>query len=139
MKLQEIKLQNFKYVEALAHVRYWEDAEVNGKEDHEGSLIPLRKGDCWNPIIDLKTGLILNWPKGTCASIYYKVCDAGEYWLLDENQNRIAKWNRYYVPNNIFCPLTEGWGDYIIMNVDETGKIKGWNKPEIENSDWDLL
>ena len=26
------------------------------------------------------------------------------------------------------CPADEGYGDYIIMNIDENGFIKGWSK-----------
>ena len=66
-----------------AEVRYWEDATVNGVEDTDGALIPLRFGDCWMPIIELDTGRVRDWPEGTTADIHYKVCDAGEYELLD--------------------------------------------------------
>ena len=31
-----------KYIEVIAEVRYWEDATVNGKEDHDGAMIPMR-------------------------------------------------------------------------------------------------
>lgn len=131
--------KNAKFIEAQASVRYWEDSIVNGKEDVEGNLMPLRKGDVWKPVIDLKTGTIQNWPKGTTAEVHYKVCDAGEYWLLDENLERIAKWKGYYVPDDFYCPNAEGWGDYIIMYVNQEGQIRGWSTPEIESSEWNVL
>jgi hypothetical protein len=108
-----------------ADVRYWEDATVNGVEDENGDLIPCKVGDTWKPIIDLETGLITNWEKGKEANIHYKVCDAGEYWLQDENGEKIVKAKGYYVPD--FLAIDDsGYGDYIIMKVDKEGKINNW-------------
>ena len=108
-----------------ADVRYWEDATVNGVEDENGDLIPCKVGDTWKPIIDLETGLITNWEKGKEADIHYKVCDAGEYWLQDENGEKIVKAKGYYVPE--FLAIDDsGYGDYIIMKVDKDGKINNW-------------
>ena len=108
-----------------ANVRYWEDATVNGVSDKDGDLIPCREGESWKPIINLDTGLIINWEKGKSASIHYKVCDDGEYWLQDIDGNNIAKSKGYYVPD--FLAIDDsGWGDYIIMNVDSDGFIKNW-------------
>lgn len=108
-----------------ADVRYWEDATVNGVEDENGDLIPCKAGDTWKPIIDLETGLITNWEKGKEANIHYKVCDAGEYWLQDENGEKIVKAKGYYVPD--FLAIDDsGYGDYIIMKVDKDGKINNW-------------
>ena len=108
-----------------ADVRYWEDATVNGVEDENGDLIPCKVGGTWKPIIDLETGLITNWEKGKEANIHYKVCDAGEYWLQDENGEKIVKAKGYYVPD--FLAIDDsGYGDYIIMKVDRDGKINNW-------------
>jgi len=108
-----------------ADVRYWEDATVNGVEDENGDLIPCKVGDTWKPIIDLETGLITNWEKGKEANIHYKVCDAGEYWLQDENGEKIVKAKGYYVPE--FLAIDDiGCSDYIIMKVDKEGKINNW-------------
>ncbi len=108
-----------------ANVRYWEDATVNGFKDENGDLIPCKVGDTWKPIIDLETGLITNWEKGKEANIHYKVCDDGEYWLQDENGEKIVKAKGYYVPD--FLAIDDnGFGDYIIMKVDKDGKINNW-------------
>lgn len=32
-----------------------------------------------------------------------------------------------YVPE-VMCPKDNGYGDYIIMDIDENGFIQGWNK-----------
>ena len=123
---RELKLSKLRL---SAGARYWEDATVNGVEDKEGTLIPFREGDYWCPTIDIDSGTIENWPKGMTASIHYKVCDDGEYWLISED-GKEYKYPQYYVPK-ILDITKEGFGDYIIMNVDENGKIANW--PEKHN------
>ena len=113
-----------------AGVRYWEDATVNGVEDEEGKLIPCRTGDNWCPEIDIENGIITNWIKGIEANIHYKICDDGTYTLCDENNTAVLIKDGY-VPD-IMCPEGEGYGDYIIMHVDENGKISNW-KTDIED------
>lgn len=124
-------MSNAVYLEVRAGVRYWEDADVDGQEDKLGTLIPMRKDDDWRPVVRLEDGKIIDWPKGTTASIHYKVCDDGDYWLLDENKNRIAKWVGFYVPDEFLCHGDKGYGDYIIFDVLEDGHIKDYRKPEI--------
>ena len=87
------------YIEVNAGVRYWEDATINGKEDTDGALTPFRKGNDWCPVIRLHDGMVIDWPIGTTADVHFKVCDDGEYWLLDEACQRIGKWAGYYVPD----------------------------------------
>ena len=119
------------YIEVCAEVRYWEDAIINRQEDTAGTLTPFRKGDNWCPVIRLADGLVIGWPAGMTADIHFKVCDAGEYWLLDENRQRIAKWLGYYVPNDFLCHGDQGYGDYIIFIVNGDGLIKSFKTPEI--------
>lgn len=113
------------FLKAIAEVRYWEDATVNGIEDSEGDLIPCRVGDCWAPTIDLDTGVIQDWPADTIADIHYKVCDAGRYALLDAEGNKVKEIDGY-VPG-IMCPVGGGYGDYIIMHVGPVGNIANWD------------
>lgn len=67
-------------------------------------------------------------------AVYLKV-DAGvRYWedaevngVSDsENPPTIVE-HEGYVPS-IMCPEDEGYGDYIIMNIDKNGFIQGWRK-----------
>lgn len=132
-------LQGARYLEVSAAVRYWEDASVNDCEDADGTLIPLRKGNDWCPIIDLDAGRIMDWPDDCIANIHYKVCDGGEYWLLNGERERIAKWGGYYVPDEFLCPGTNGYGDYIILTVNNCGSIADWERPEIEPERWRAL
>ena len=124
MKVKVLKEVDVKFLAVKAGARHWEDTEVNGVEDADGSLIPFRSGDDWCPKIDIETGTILDWPKGTTAKVHYKVCDDGEYTLLDENNNEIASIDGY-VPD--ILDINEGYGDYIILDIDENGVIKNWN------------
>lgn len=134
-KVWKMNLQEVKYLEVSAGVRYWEDASINGSPDVDGN-IPLRKGDNWQPIIELEKGQVLDWPSDIEAKIHYKVCDDGEYWLLNEEKKRIAKWKSYYVPEKFLCVDSYGFGDYIIFEIDKEGKIINWKKPEIDEYYW---
>jgi hypothetical protein len=117
-----------KYLSAMCKPRYWEDVEVSGIIDGEDvtyETIPCRdRWEGWAPIIDLDTGIIQNWVPGVTAKIHYKVCDAGVYALLDQDRNAVTVIEGY-VPK-IMCPGGDGYGDYIIMNIDENGLIKNW-------------
>lgn len=113
-----------KYLKAECGVRYWEDGEVNGVEDTDGTLIPLRVGDAWCPVIDLTTGVVEGWPEGIDADVHYKVCDAGVYQLLDADKNVVISIDGY-VPT-IMAPGGSGYGDYVIMTIGTDGKIVGW-------------
>jgi hypothetical protein len=113
-----------KYLYVVANVRYWEDADINGVSDVNGTLTPCKEGPLWCPIIDVDSGQITNWKQGTTASIHFKVCDEGEYTLKDVNRTTITSYAGY-VPN-MMSPAEPGYGDYIIMNIDENGYIDSW-------------
>lgn len=120
-----------KTLHVSAGVRYWKDASVCGVDDDEGDLIPCREGDLWKPIIDIESGVILNWNRGKSADIYYKVCDNGRYFLRDDSGETVLSIVDDYVPD-ILCPGGRGYGDYIIMHVNENGQIKNW-KPDLSD------
>jgi hypothetical protein len=122
---------DIKTLHVFAFVRYWEDAEVNGEADNEGDFIPCKRGEMWCPVIDLDRGKIINWEQGKSADIHYKVCDAGTYELYDEMGKLFVKRENCYVPR-ILCPKQNGYGDYIIMKVDENGFIANF-KADIED------
>lgn len=118
-----------KFLQVQAGVRYWEDASVNGVEDTDGELIPCRVGDDWQPLIELESGKIINWEIGKTAEIHYKVCDDGIYILLDENYETIIAHEDYVIDD---LSIGEGgYGDYIILSIDENGIIKDWS-PTLE-------
>ena len=124
IEIQETKEVNVTALKVEAGVRYWEDATVNGVKDEEGTLIPCREGDYWNLLINLDDGKILNWKQGVSASVHYKVCDAGKYSLMNKIAIVVQK-KDVYVPK-MLCPKEEGYGDYIIMDIDDNGFIQKW-------------
>jgi hypothetical protein len=127
-----------KFLEVSAKVRYWEDANVNGDRDFDGTLIPFRYGDLWAPTIRLSDGKVMDWPEGMTAWIHYKVCDEGEYWLRSASR-RLFKYKDYYVPDSYLCHGGGGFGDYIILNIGSDGIIKDWREPWLYPESWDLV
>lgn len=131
-----------KILKVKAGVRYFEDGEVNGGNDitYEAQeqgvkpLMPCVEDGNWCLDIDAETGVILNWPKGTTAHVHYKVCDCcGIEYFVDGNKvcdNESGKCCGY-VPE-VLCPNGEGWGDYMIMDIDENGQIQNWKKKDLE-------
>ena len=103
------------YLKARIGVRYWEDSD---------DLIPCRSGDSWIPIIELQTGKIINWQEGKNASIHFKSCDDNEFYLLDQDNNIIAGIYGYVI--DMMCPKENGYGDYVIMDIDSNGFIQDW-------------
>ena len=127
-------LDKAKFIKVEAAVRYWEDSEINGVSDEDGKLTPFRVGDLWCPLIEIESGKIQNWPIGTTAKFHFKVCDAGAYYLLDENEELVSSIEDDYVPNGL-CHGGNGYGDYIIFNVDENGVIENYSNG-IDEEDW---
>jgi len=119
---KEIEL---KTLEVIARVRYPEDAKVNGIEDYEGNLMPFLKSNIWSISIDIDSGIISDWPQGTTASVHYKVCDGFSCKVIDDEHNVICELKNEYVPRTM-SPKRDNEGDYIIMNIDENGKIRNW-------------
>lgn len=106
--------------------RYWGDTKVDEMYDTEdGNNIPCRNGDRWEPIIDIETGRITNWEQGKTANIHYKVADECGWAIFLDNGERLMWVDDGYVPDTL-CPKKDGFGDYIIMDVDENGMIAGW-------------
>lgn len=115
-----------RFLKASVEVRYWEAAELNGKNvSDDNESFPCRNGDKWEPLIDMEYGIITNWIKGNTASVHFKVCDAGIYSLLDDNLKMHVKIEDY-VPK-MMCPAENGYGDYVIMNISEEGLIDKWS------------
>lgn len=126
MKIKKEVEVNIKTIHVSAGVRYWEDSIVNGlQDDEEGSLMPCIKDGCWVLEINPDNGQILNWKQGTFADVHYKVCDQCSYSFLDDNGEVIDAVVDEYVPGWL-SPKENGYGDYIIMDIDENGFIQKW-------------
>lgn len=120
-----------------AGVRYFKDAEICNKDqvwykdDPNNPSIPCVDVDengehIWCPEIDPNLGKILNWEEGWEADIHYKVCDGCEIDYYEEGKKICDNDGEYYVPN-FLCPGGEGYGDYMIMKIDQSGMIQDWD------------
>lgn len=126
---------DIKYIVADFGVRYFEDSELNGQEDdYKNPKMPCVENGRWKIKVDVETGEIINWEKGNTAHIHYKVCDDGQYILIDNNGAQVGKTIESYVPD-IFAINDNGYGDYVIMSIDENGIIDSWEctTEDIEN------
>lgn len=133
IKLTIQKQFDVKYLKIDAQVRYWEGAEINGEVNESGKGVPFKNGDMWQPIIDIDSGIVVDWPENTEASFYFKVCDAGEYSLLDSDMNVIISKDGY-VPDGL-CHGGNGDGDYIIFKVGKDGVIENYTN-KIDPDEW---
>jgi len=133
--MEVIKEVDVKKIILKAGVRYWEDCKVNEldyNEEHnpDFSKIPCKENDVWSPIIDIETGIILNWTKGTKLKTWFKVCDCCNFSILDAEGNTVYSRDEY-VPS--FLSIDDsGYGDYIYLTIDEEGKILNWKKELVE-------
>lgn len=122
---------DLKYVICDLGVRYFEDGMVNGVEDNPTTpkMPGVYTADDGKKrlrlCIDVDNGQIIDWPKGTTASVHYKICDDGSYTFMDVNDEVIAK-GESYVPE-FLCLNENGYGDYAIFDVDTDGFIKDWD------------
>lgn len=110
-------------VKETKEVRYLDvDAAVRYDEEDMSFDAPMRQGNDWKAMIDLKEKRVLDWPIGKTLSFYMKVCDQGIYILRDEYLNKIKEINGY-VPNKL---LPGEFGDYLALDIDENGIITNW-------------
>lgn len=125
------------FIKVEAGVRYWEDMVINGEEvSPNGCHVPFKKGDLWCPVIRIDDGNVVDWPKGVNAQVHFKVCDAGNYFLLNKAGKVIASRMDNYVPDGL-CHGSKGYGDYIILNIDAEGMIQNY-KNEIDTDEFDF-
>lgn len=138
-----------KILKISAGVRYYEDATINGVDDisyeeqKQGiqPRVPCVVEDLnekniedkwkWCPEIDAETGVVLNWTKGVKANIHYKVCDECEIEYFVDGEFVCDNDGYFYCPD-FLCPDDEGYGDYIIMTINEEGQIADWNLQDVD-------
>jgi len=129
-------LKNEKTIlEVQANVRYLEDTLLNNKQDLGGDITGMN-GNNWDIFIDVEDGKILNWKQGDEARVHYKVCDMGKYFITI-NSKRL-QYDGYYVPD-ILAIEDEGYGDYIIIDIDKNGYINNFEnhfKKHFALSEW---
>jgi hypothetical protein len=85
----------------------------------------------WCPVIDIETGRVRGW-KGSSLSVRYT---GDRYFLLDEHGRRRWTWKGFHAPDNILRPEEKGESDHVMMRVDESGIVVGWD-PRISEDEW---
>lgn len=145
-----------KYLQVESHIRYVEDGYVNGEPDiefweqeegNEARMPFVEKryeteetlwgpkqlyNYYWCPLINVDEGRIMFWPEGKTAVIHYKTCDENVVKLLTDNKGSKPVFHyEGYVPS-ILDTKGDGYGDYIIMTVDEEGYIEGFDSDKLK-------
>lgn len=121
------------YLEIDAVVRYPEDAMVDGEQDSNPYRMPFlvkEKNDWhWKPKISMSDGKILNWPEGTKAYAFYKVCDECSIKYMRMGGNYLDSWQKDdYVPDFLCLDIdSDPDGDYIALDIEKDGSIKNWD------------
>jgi hypothetical protein len=96
---------------------------------------PRRNGDMWRADVVVDSGQIRHWPEGKELKLHMKVCDSGVYTLYNEHYEVITVLEDY-VPHSL---IPGSWGDYIELDIDQTGKITNWPKnPSLEDFDLEI-
>jgi len=155
MKISRKKVveEDVKYLYAHLHDDWWDGAEISrdGAEfeevDEDGSQISdmlkpfnaptnikrfknfVKDDNIFSMKINVDTGEVVGWPKGTIMNIYWKIVDEGLYQYLDENDNIIFEYDGY-VPNELAIEEV-GYGDYVILNIGADGIIEHWNTAQV--------
>ena len=132
--VNKMSIKNARYLKVDIEP-YWEDVSINGEEMESAEGVPFAKDDQLVFEIDLLKGEIVDWPKGVKAFFHCKVCDAGLYVLLDENK-RVISTRADYVPDGV-SHGAESYGDYVILNIDENGKIDKFER-NIDKDEWEV-
>ncbi len=99
------------------------EVPVYPEKEYMPSNFPFIRGGIWNPRIDADTGQILNWPAGAKGrDLHMKVRDEGTYRCF-QNDEEVHTTVEDYVPS--YMPGNH-YGDYVILDIDDSGKIKNW-------------
>jgi hypothetical protein len=102
---------------------------LNGDEDIPYDF-PLRINDNWSALVQIDTGRILMWPCIKGGLLQMKICNRGDYRLLDSNFDLITRIQDDYVPNNL---IPGEYGDYIDLHIDEKGYITNWDPKDLSD------
>lgn len=121
---------DIKFAQCFISPLSFKDAIVNGISDNEDlpqipEVYNISGTLYWCPVIDIDTGEIINWNKGTTASVKYLSYDDNYIRFSDADDNTVQIYSGY-VPK-ILDQNDEGSGHYISLDIDENGFIKNFH------------
>lgn len=79
--------------------------------------------------IDVENGKLLNHDFGHKIELYNKVVDEGTYTLVDTETGETKIIQDYVIAG--LDTYGNGYGDYVILNINENGFIKEWDSDKI--------
>lgn len=108
-------------------IRYEENkAELLGKFGVSGDTLALTIG--------IDDGQVHGWPADAKGySVHLKVVDEGSYVVVGANGEILIEVDEDYVPRWFPGPH---YGDYLILDIDDTGKVTNWRCSATHLADW---
>lgn len=103
------------YIKVLIHPNYAEDIVFEDIINIEGYAAV---------VIQINSGRVINWKEGHVGHIRSKLSDMGKYTLLDECFEVLYE-EDCYVPQ-FLSPLRRNFNDWLDLEINEKGHIKGW-------------
>lgn len=132
-------MRNARYIEAMVDVRLWGTSTANVKNGSDVSM-PFHKGNAWRPVIELSTGKIEGCPEHTTAAIQFPIFDSGDYWLLNENKERIAKWTALFGPAPLLgSSISLISSEFTTINIKQDGTVEHWRAPNLNAGQWETF
>jgi hypothetical protein len=96
---------------------------VNYGEEEIPNDFPFRKNDSWSVVVELDTGMIVDWPKGKSADVHLTVKDGGTYELVGNDGRIVAAIEGDYVPHGI---VPGSYGDTVELKIAADGCVTNW-------------
>ena len=91
------------------------------EEDSIAEDFPGRVGTTLTLTLDLASRSVRDWPVGRVESLHEKVVDEGCYYLISKGEV-VESLEQEPVP----ACVPGDYGDYVVMEIDGEGKVKGW-------------
>ena len=134
LKSEVVKLDNSKpkTLKVVAYCRYpYEDASYNGvvlDEMEKELTVPGLDGNVLTWHIDLDTGEVEEFKEFNYSkefTVWYKIVDEGNYYLLDKNNKVCKSIENDYVIDSLQID-GDGYGDYMVLTI-KNGIVQNWN------------
>lgn len=119
-----------RYLRIEAEDSYYEEDFMSDKKTNIYAALSNESHTGIEVCIDLKTHQIIEPEKVPNGNLYIKACDRGKYTLLDEDFFPLIELCGY-CPNKL-VPPSDGYGDYIDLEVENNVIINWYENPSFE-------